>query len=151
MAENTKLPEPDSSLDNDDEEYARQVLLEWGKPIPKTWDNKKLKFFDAVSHKPEIQALARGLTIEEALNFYGLIPSVLPDYDSLYFVTTFLQGRMKAKSDAVAALFSNMTAGNGNQGVQASMAYLNRFASTFQGENVDSTAGVKAIKIEVIE
>jgi len=153
MTDNTKLPDPsDSDYDEfDDEAYARQVIEAWGKPIPADWDDRQLKYFKAVTHRPEIQALARGLTIEEALNYYGLLPSVLPEYDALYFVTTFLRGRMKAKSDAVSALFQNMSAGNGTQGVQASLAYLTRFARTFQGEAAEGTSGVKAIKIEVID
>lgn len=147
MAKDEKLPSPIESEDFDDEAYARAVIEKWGKPIPKQWDNDKLKFFRAVDHQPEIKALARGLTIEEALNYYGLLPSVLPDYDALFFVTTFLQGRMKAKSDAVAALFTQM---KGDKGTQASLAYLNRFATLFQGENaVDD--GIRAIKIEVVE
>lgn len=152
MTEDTKLPTPAEPEDHiDDEEYARSILAAWGKPIPKIWDAEELKFFHPITHKPEIQALARGLTIEEALNYYGLIPGVLPEYDALYFVSTYLQGRMKAKSDAVQALFANMTAGSGNGGVQASLAYLRRFASTFQGEDGGATDQIRAIKIEVVE
>lgn len=146
-----KLPVSDIIDDDNevtDEEYARTILQEWGKPIPKKWENDKLKFFNAVEHKAEIQALARGLTIEEALNFYGLTAGVLPEYDALYFVATYLQGRVKAKSDAVAALFNNM---NGAQGTQASLAYLNRFAQSFQTEVGSGNDTIKAIKIEVVE
>lgn len=153
MSEN-KLPvAPDSAQEDhyDDEEYARNVIEKWDGPIPTTWDDNKLKYFKAVEHKPEITALARGLTIEEALNYYGLVPSVLPEYDALYFVTTFLRGRMKAKNDAVNHLFQNMSAVSGNQGLQASLAYLNRFAKTFKNTEGNADAGVKAIKIEVIE
>lgn len=146
-----KLPVNDL-LDDDeavsDEEFARSVLIDWGKPIPRKWENDKLKFFNAVEHKAEIQALARGLTIEEALNFYGLTMGVLPEYDAVYFVSTYLQGRVKAKSDAVAALFENM---RGVQGTQASLAYLNRFAQSFQNEVGAADNSIKAIKIEVVE
>jgi len=146
-----KLPVSTDIDDDDvlsDEDYARTVIMDWGKPIPRQWDNERLKFFKPVEHKPEIQALARGLTIEEALNYYGLTQGVLPEYDALYFVSTYLQGRVKAKSDAVAALFENM---RGVQGTQASLAYLNRFAQSFQSEVGGSDNTIKAIKIEVVE
>lgn len=152
MSDETKLPDPSEPKEHiDDEEYARSVLTAWGKPVPTKWDQERLQFFNAVTHKPEIQALARGLTIEEALNYYGLLPSVLPDYDALYFVTTYLQGRMKAKSDAVQALFENMRAPNGNSGLQASLSYLRRFATSFQGEDGGAADQIRAIKIEVVE
>lgn len=154
MSEDTALPVPPEVEEEEalhDEDYARAVILAWGKPIPTNWDKDKLKFFDAVKHSPEIKALARGLSIEEALNFYGLIPDILNEYEALFFVTTYLKGRMKAKNDAVAALFSSMRDNVGNAGMQASLAYLRRFAANFQGNEDADSSNIKGIKIEVVE
>lgn len=152
--ENDKLlSAPEDTIEYvDDEDYARRVILAWNKPIPREWDNDKMKFFSPVEHRAEIKALARGLTIEEALNFYGLVPGVLSDYEALYFVTTFLQGRMKAKSEAVNHLFDNMRAsvGSSSASVQAAAMYLKNFAQSFQ--EMDNTGtGIKAIEIKVVE
>jgi hypothetical protein len=149
-----KLPDPElsdsmSSDELSDEDIAKSVLQAWGKPIPRQWKNEDLMFFHPIEHKPEIEALSRGLTMEETLAYYGLVMDALPEYDAVYFVSTFLRGRMKGKADAVTALFKNM---HGPQGTQASLAYLNRFAELFNSEDGSNNgSAIKAIKLEIVE
>lgn len=142
-----------SSIDWDmlsDEDYAREIIRQWGKPIPREWDQQSLTFFKAIEDRSLIESLAKGLTITEALNYFGLVPEILPEYDAVYFVSTFLRGRINAKRQAVDALFQNMNVGAGNSGVQASVTYLKQFADSFKDtKGIDSN--VKAIKIEVVE
>lgn len=146
--------EGNSNVFASDEEYAKAVLAAWGEPIPNVWEQEKLKYFRAVEHAGEIQALARGLSLEEITNYYGLVPSILPEYDALYLVANFLKGRIKAKADAVTNLFNNMlpsATGANNASLQASLTYLQTFSSSFKslgevGKNIP-----KAIKIELVD
>lgn len=135
--------------DFSEEEKIRAQILARGAP-PRHWDAGQLQFF-TLEHIPEIKALAQGLSKEETLNFYGLSKGLLPEYDEFFFDIQYIRGRIDAKQRAVQNLFENMRATRGNGGVQATLAYLNRFADSFKGHGDELTGMPKAIRIEMVE
>ena len=117
-------------------------------PPPDSWDDAKLKFFNAIDHAEDIQYMAKGLSKSEVLDYYGLTIediNALP-YDEWFFRINFGKGRTSGKLDAIRGLFDSMKQKGGNT---PSLSYLTRFADNFPDDknNVDTPSVNRAFKI----
>ncbi len=139
---------------NEDIEYdvqrCRLYLAEKGKGIIKSFPD--LEVFCEVDHAAEIRGMSHGMSITEICDFYGIVEKALPEPDRLFFYTQFLKGRVTGVSKATKSLFDQM---DSRQGVQASLAYLERFSDQWEGAS-DAASKLgdkapKALRIELVE
>ena len=97
-----------------------------------------------------IAQAARGLSIEEVLDKFGLTLSELNDYkdDLKFFMLNYKQGRAEGKNLAIDHLFKQMPQ---RGGIQASISYLARFADNWKEElSADGEAtGKKTFTISI--
>ena len=128
----------------------RNYLRAAGKGILKSFPN--LKTFCEADHAGEIRGMSHGMSLTEICDFYGITEDSLEEPDKLFFYTQFLKGRVTGVHKATNELFSQMGSRNG---VQASLAYLERFSDGWEGVSESASKlrdGVpKALRIELIE
>ena len=97
--------------------------------------------------------MARGMTIREICDYYGIEFNLLSENDKFFLCSMYLKGRVTGTYKATAALFRVMEEkGNASNAQNAALAYLMQFSKKWEGagEKGKLPGAPKAIKIEVI-
>ena len=102
------------------------------------FDDKKMKYFDTNHEGIIVEDLARGMSMNEACEWFGCTFEVLDEEDRKFFLYHYRRGRATGRRSAVQALFGQMTQRNGHQ---AALSYLTRFADEWPEEGVSAGDG----------
>lgn len=96
-----------------------------------------------------IEDMSRGMEADEILQLYGLEKvSDLNEYEQKWFKIAFNRGRAKGKQAAVDEVFKEM---KGKAGLNASLAYLNRFCDPWKGKEEDIVPASGGFTLKVVQ
>ena len=131
-----------------DEEFCRKLLEEANLGIIR--EHPHTQVFNEADHAAEIRALARGMSIQEICDFYGISFRSLPEADKVFFSVMFLKGRVAGIHSATVALFNGMKL---EKDGKSSLAYLKHFGQPWKGIDNPTSAdnnGKQLKKVQVV-
>ncbi len=114
-----------------------------------SWKQGKMQYLEEAHEGVLIQNMARGLSMEEVADFFGVSVEMLQgsEEDWNFFKYHYKMGRSKGYTDAVSSLFKQM---DQRQGGQLCISYLARFAKEWDAEIPADKEGNKTKSFRVV-
>lgn len=110
------------------------------------FDNDKMKYFEPNHEGTIIEDMARGLSMDEVLDYFGCDMDKLKDDDLSFFKYHYKRGRSLGRKTAVEKLFLQM---GQKAGGQVALSYLIRFGNEWdeKPEGDKEAIGKKSFRV----